>query len=73
VDRRDRYPFVYLNALFVSVRDGGQVQKRAFYATLGVRVDGTRDVLGLQVAANEGSKVAYARSSLLTMLRAPGA
>jgi len=50
------YPIVYLDALFVSVRDGGQVAKRAFYVALGVRVDGTRDVLGLWVAANEGSK-----------------
>lgn len=38
------------------MRDGGQVAKRAFYVALGVRVDGTRDVLGLWVAANEGSK-----------------
>ena len=50
------YPIVYLDALFVSVRDGGQVAKRAFYVALGVRVDGTRDVLGFWVAANEGSK-----------------
>lgn len=50
------YPVVYLDALFVSVRDGGQVQKRAFYVALGVRVDGSRDVLGLWVAANEGAK-----------------
>lgn len=50
------YPVVYLDALFVSVRDGGQVQKRAFYVALGVRVDGTRDVLGLWVAAAEGAK-----------------
>lgn len=50
------YPIVYLDALFVSVRDGGQVTKRAFYVALGVRVDGTRDVLGLWVAASEGSK-----------------
>jgi len=50
------YPIVYLDALFVSVRDGGQVTKRAFYVALGVRVDGTRDVLGLWVAGSEGSK-----------------
>jgi putative transposase len=50
------YPVVYLDALFVSVRDGGQVTKRAFYVALGVRVDGTRDVLGLWVAGSEGSK-----------------
>jgi putative transposase len=50
------YPVVYLDALFVSVRDSGQVAKRAFYVALGVRVDGTRDVLGLWVAGAEGSK-----------------
>jgi putative transposase len=50
------YPVVYLDAPFVSVRDGGQVAKRAFYVALGVRVDGTRDVLGLWVASSEGSK-----------------
>src|SRR5690349_8704235 len=33
------YPVVYLDALFVSVRDSGQVAKRAFYVALGVRVD----------------------------------
>jgi putative transposase len=50
------YPVVYLDALYVSVRDGGQVQKRAFYVALGVGVDGTRDVLGFWVAGTEGSK-----------------
>jgi transposase-like protein len=50
------YPIVYLDALFVSVRDSGQVSKRAFYVALGVRTDGTRDVLGLWVAQTEGAK-----------------
>ena len=50
------YPILYLDALFVSVRDGGQVAKRAFYVALGVQVDGTRDVLGFWAAASEGSK-----------------
>jgi putative transposase len=50
------YPVVYLDALFVSVRDGGQVQKRAFYVALGVQVDGRRDVLGLWSAGSEGAK-----------------
>lgn len=63
------YPIVYLDALFVSVRDGGQVQKRAFYVALGVRVDGTRDVLGLWVAASEGSKFWL---SILTELKNRG-
>ncbi len=50
------YPVIYLDALFVSVRDGGQIQKRAFYVALGVQVDGHRDVLGLWAAPTEGAK-----------------
>ena len=51
------YPVVYLDALFVSVRDGGQVQKRAFYVAMGIGLDGCRDVLGLWVARTEGAKL----------------
>lgn len=63
------YPIVYLDALFVSVRDGGQVQKRAFYVALGVQVDGRRDVLGLWAAGNEGAKFWL---SILTELKNRG-
>jgi putative transposase len=63
------YPVVYLDALFVSVRDAGQVAKRAFYVALGVRVDGTRDVLGFWVAGTEGSKFWL---SILTELKNRG-
>jgi putative transposase len=50
------YPIVYLDALFVSVRDAGQVNKRAFYIALGVGLDGQRDVLGIWAAPTEGAK-----------------
>jgi putative transposase len=50
------YPVVYLDALFVSVRAGAQVQKRAFYVALGIRLDGTREVLGIWAADTEGAK-----------------
>ena len=50
------YPIVYLDALFVSTRDGGQVSKRAFYIALGVGLDGRRDVLGIWAAPTEGAK-----------------
>jgi len=50
------YPIVYLDAMFVGVRDGAQVKKRAFYIALGVGLDGRRDVLGLWVAETEGAK-----------------
>jgi len=50
------YPILYLDALFVSVRDGGQVAKRPFYLALGVQSDGTRDVLGFWASSSEGAK-----------------
>jgi putative transposase len=50
------YPIVYLDALFVATRDGGQVTKRAFYIALGVGLDGKRDVLGIWSAPTEGAK-----------------
>ena len=50
------YPVVYVDAIFVSARDGVQVQKRAFYVALGVNMEGQRDVLGLWVAETEGAK-----------------
>lgn len=51
------YPIVYLDALFVSVRDGSHVQKRAFYVAMGVDVEGRRDVLGFWAAETEGAKL----------------
>jgi len=50
------YPVVYVDAIFVGVRDGAQVKKRAFYVALGMGLDGHRDVLGLWVAEAEGAK-----------------
>lgn len=50
------YPVVYVDAIFVGVRDGTHVKKRAFYVVLGMGLDGKRDVLGLWVAETEGAK-----------------
>jgi putative transposase len=50
------YPVVYIDAIFVGVRDGAHVKKRAFYVALGMGLDGRRDVLGLWVAEAEGAK-----------------
>lgn len=50
------YPIVYLDALFVNVREGGQVSKRAIYVALGVAPSGHRDVLGLWMQETEGAK-----------------
>jgi transposase-like protein len=50
------YPIVYIDALFVSVRDSGTVSKKAVYIALGQTVDGHRDVLGLWIEQNEGAR-----------------
>jgi putative transposase len=50
------YPIVYIDALFVSVRDGGTVKKKAVYIALGTTVEGRRDVLGLWMDGSEGAR-----------------
>lgn len=50
------YPILFLDALFVNVRDSGTVTKKAIYIALGVGLDGTREVLGFWIAASEGAK-----------------
>jgi putative transposase len=50
------YPIVYLDALFVSIRDGGSVVKKAVYVALGMRLDGQREVLGLWFEGSEGAR-----------------
>jgi putative transposase len=50
------YPIVFLDALRVKIRDEGTVLNKAVYMALGVRRDGTRDVLGLWIEQTEGAK-----------------
>jgi len=50
------YPVVYLDALFVSIREGAAVQKKAVYVALGVTIEGRREVLGLWIAETEGAR-----------------
>ena len=50
------YPVVFIDAIHVKVRDG-QVANRAFYTSIGVTVDGQRDILGVWPSAGgEGAK-----------------
>src|SRR5215469_8046491 len=48
------YPILYLDALYVKMRNEGRVENRAVHVAVGVRMDGLKDVLGLWVADNEG-------------------
>lgn len=50
------YPIVYLDALFVKVRDEGRVIKKAVYLALGITLDGEKELLGMWIARSEGAK-----------------
>jgi len=50
------YPIVYLDAMYVRMRDNGHVQNRAVYVAIGVNLEGYKEVLGLWTSANEGAK-----------------
>jgi putative transposase len=49
-------PLVFLDAIRVKVRDEGTVRNKAVYVALGVRADGTKEVLGLWIEQTEGAK-----------------
>ena len=50
------YPLVFFDALRVKIRDEGLVRNKAVHIALGVRADGTREILGLWIEQNEGAK-----------------
>jgi putative transposase len=50
------YPLIFLDAIRVKVRDEGTVRNKAVYVALGVRPDGTKEVLGLWIEQTEGAK-----------------
>jgi putative transposase len=50
------YAIVYIDALMIKVRDGGAVDNKAAYLVTGVDVDGFKHVLGIWLAASEGSR-----------------
>jgi len=50
------YPIVFLDAVRVKIRDNGHVVNKAVYMALGVNLEGTKEVLGLWIAKEEGAK-----------------
>ena len=50
------YPSVFFDALRVKIRDEGMVRNKAVHIALGVRADGTKEILGLWLEQNEGAK-----------------
>jgi transposase-like protein len=47
------YPYLWLDATFVKVRDAGRVVSMAVVLAIGVNADGQREVLGLDVGPSE--------------------
>lgn len=47
------YPYLWLDARYEHVREDGRVQSMAVVVAYGVRADGVRDVLGVDVGASE--------------------
>lgn len=50
------YPVVFFDALRVKIREDNVVRNKAVYLALGVRRDGTREVLGLWIETTEGAR-----------------
>jgi putative transposase len=50
------YAVVFFDALRVKIRDEGVVRSKAIYLALGVRTDGSREILGLWIEQTEGAK-----------------
>jgi len=50
------YPVIFFDALRVNIRDEGHVSKQAVYVALAIGLDGQKEVLGLWIEQNEGSK-----------------
>ena len=50
------YPYVWLDATFVKVREGGRIVSQAIVVAIGVKTSGEREVLGLDVGPSESGE-----------------
>src|SRR6476469_2407068 len=50
------YPLVFFDAIRVKIRDDGFVRNKAVYIALGIRPDGTKEILGIWIEQTEGAK-----------------
>lgn len=49
------YPIVFLDAMHFKVREDGKVVSKSFYSVLGIKTNGTKDILGMYLSESEGS------------------
>src|SRR5512144_2954376 len=50
------YSLIFFDAIRIKVRDEGSVRNKAVYIALGVRPDGSKEILGLWIEQSEGAK-----------------
>lgn len=50
------YPIIWLDAMYFKVRENGEVVTKAIYSVLGVNMEGEKDVLAVQMGAQESSR-----------------
>ncbi len=50
------YPFIFMDAIHYKIREDGRILNRAAYVVLGVTLDGIKDILSINIGANESSK-----------------
>lgn len=50
------YPIVYFDCLVVKVREDKRIINKSVYVALGIDLSGRKDILGLWISNNEGSK-----------------
>jgi transposase-like protein len=51
-----KYAIVYMDAIHYSVREDNATVKKAVYIAIGIRLNGTKEVLGMWVGGNESAK-----------------
>src|SRR5512134_1461308 len=51
------YPLIFFDAIRIKVRDEGTVRNKAVYVALGVRPDGTKEILGLWIEQTRGRQI----------------
>ena len=50
------YPVIYLDAIWIKIRDGAHVRNKAAHIAVGVDMDGIKHVLGIWIQTSEGAK-----------------
>lgn len=50
------YPIIFMDAIFIKVRENGHIHNKAIYFALGVTMEGLKELLGIWIAQTEGAK-----------------